>query len=121
MQRQHAVLQQREGPLEIADVQHADALAARVDQRLVGRDIPVVDDEGAVQPGAAAAEHRVAHHLRHAGADGALVGLAAEQAHVGGDAHVVEEQRGRAPAAERQGAFRVDDLVDVVDEAAGSG
>ena len=98
---------------QVTHVEHADARALAVVQRLVGRDIPVVDHKSPVQPGLAAHQHRLAHGLRHAGADGALV---LEQAHIGGDAHVVQKQRGGAHAAQRQRALGVDDVVDVVDQ-----
>ena len=39
-----------EGPLQKADVEHADALAVRPEQGLVAGDIPGVVDEGAVDP-----------------------------------------------------------------------
>ena len=38
--------------LQEADIEHADALAIAVDERLIGGDVPVIDDEGAVEPGA---------------------------------------------------------------------
>ena len=46
-----------------------------------GRDVPVVDDEGAPEPGRALAQHRVGHLLRIALPDRAFVLLGAEQAH----------------------------------------
>ena len=41
------------GRSQEADIQHADALSGAVDERPVGRHVPVVDDEGAVEPGVA--------------------------------------------------------------------
>ncbi|GAB1459522.1 hypothetical protein MASR2M50_12960 [Thauera sp.] len=89
--------------LEKADIEHADAIPAAVEHRFVGRHVPVVDHEGGLQPGPAVVEHVRAHLVRGARAEGAR---ALEQAHVGGDAHVVDEQRGRALAALGQACRR---------------
>ena len=114
---QHRVLHHHEGPLEKADIQHADPPAAGIRQRQIARDIPVLDDEGTPQPGLAAPEHRLAHRRRHPGADRTLGLRVAEQPHIGADAHIVEKERRGALAAEGQRAVRIDDPVDVVDDA----
>ena len=49
--------------LQIAHIQHADALPGGVQQRVVGRHIPVVHHKGAVQPGLALFQHPFAHGL----------------------------------------------------------
>src|SRR3546814_2069588 len=56
----------------------------------LARDIPVVDDEGPVEPGLSLVEHRAPDDAGHPGAERPP---ALEQAHVGADAHVVEKQR----------------------------
>ena len=98
---------------EKADVEHADTLLPAIDQRRIGRHIPVADHEGAVQPGHALLEHRIVHHRRYPGTDGPRI---AEQPHIGRHPHVAEEQRCRPGAAQRQGAVRIDDGIQVVDE-----
>ena len=104
---------QPEGALQVTHIQHADALFVGVQQGLVGAHIPVVHHKSTVQPGVPFAQHLVAHGTRHAGADGALV---LKKAHVGGDAHIVQKERGRALAAKGQRALGVHHAVDVVDE-----
>jgi hypothetical protein len=104
-----------EGRLEKADVEHPDPFAVAVQHRLVAGHVVVVHHEGGVEPHLAFVQHVLAHHLGGAGAEGALAG---EQAHVGGDAGVAEEQGGGALAAQRQGAVAVDDGVEAVHQLA---
>ena len=101
------------GRFQITHIEHANARALAVEQGLVCRHIPVVDHKGPVEPGLAAHQHGLAHGLRHPRANGALV---LEQAHIGGDAHIVQKQRCGADAAHWQGALRVNNVVDVVDQ-----
>ncbi|MCY1296018.1 hypothetical protein D9M70_453840 [compost metagenome] len=96
-QRQVLGLADRLG--QVAYVEHADALAAAVSDRLIGAHVPVVDHEGQVQPFLAAQQHLVAYLARDPRAQRAL---AMEQPHIGGDARVVQEQGGRALAAAGQ-------------------
>ena len=102
-----------ERAFEKADVEHADPLPVAVEQRLVGGNVPFVDDEGAVEPSPPFVKHRTVHRGRDAGADGARI---TEQPDVGRDAYVVEKEGGRARAAEGQGAFGVNDGVEAIDE-----
>jgi len=102
-----------ERAFEKADIEHADAFAAAADQRFIGRDIPVANDEGAVEPGLAVAKHGAVYGVGNPGADGTLAG---KQADIGGHPHVAEEERGGAGAVEGQGALGIDDGVQAVDE-----
>ncbi len=99
--------------LEIAHIKHPDPAAETVQDRTVGRDIPVVDDKGAVEPGAPLAQHRRPHRRRDAGAEraGPL-----EQPHIGRDAHILQKQRRRALPRARRAAVAVDQRIDRVDE-----
>ncbi len=90
-------------------MQHADALTIGVDNRLVGRYVPVVDNERVVDPGVALVEHAASHRVRHARADGALAAIVGN---VGADAHVVEKHRDRSEAALGQAARPVDQIAD---------
>ena len=92
-------------------VQHADALAVSVGDGLVGRDVPIVDDEGIVDPGVAPLEHAGAHHLRYAGAQRTLPRA---YRHVGADTHVTEEQGDGAEAPFRQTVGAVNQVADAV-------
>jgi hypothetical protein len=49
-----------ERSFEKADIEHADPLLMAIEQRFIGRDIPVIDHKGAVQPGSPFIEHRIA-------------------------------------------------------------
>ena len=111
--QQRLILGVAEGFLQKADIEHADTLAIGVDERLVGRDVPVVDDEGAVQPGAPLAHHRRADRRRHPRTQRAPP---LEQADIGRDPHVVQEQRRRSLAALGQAGLAIDEVVDRIDE-----
>jgi len=112
--QQRHLLGGAERRLEKTDIQHAHALAAAVVHRLIGRHVPVIDDEGGLEPGQAALQHVAAHLVRGARAERAR---ALEQAHVGGDAHVIDKQRRRPRAAFGQAACAIDDGVERIDEA----
>ena len=99
--------------LQKSDIEHADALAIAVDERLVGRNVPVVDDEGAVEPGAPLTHHCRADRCRYAGPERAP---ALEQPDIGADPNVVQEQRRRSLAALRQAGRLIDEVVDRIDE-----
>ena len=99
--------------LQKSDIEHADALAIAVDQRLIGRNVPVVDHERAVEPGAPLVHHRRAHRRRHPRPQRAP---ALEQPDIGRDPHVVQEQRRRSLAALRQAGRLIDEVVDRIDE-----
>ena len=93
-----------------------------VGERLVARDVPVVDDEGAVEPGVAArrAPRRAPSATRGCRWRARRVAAPNRRTLVR-DAHVVEEQRRGARLPNGSEPSRVDDLVDVVDEGAGCG
>ena len=107
------VLGAHEGRFGKADIEHADPAAIGIEDRLIGRDIPVVDDEGAVAPRPALIEHGAADFLGDARADGAPV---AEQANIGADADIVEEKRRGALDAIRLAGSMIDEIVDRIDE-----
>jgi len=99
--------------LEKAHVEHTDAVPGAVDDRAIGRDVPVVHDKGAVEPGAPLVQHRVAHCRRDACAEGAGP---LKEPHIGRDAHILEKQRGGALPCPRATAVAIDQCVDRVDE-----
>ena len=102
-----------EGRLEEPDIEHADTLSAAIDDRFVGRDVPVIDDESARQPDLALLQHRLAHDRRDARAERAA---AFEQADIGAHAHIVEKQCRGALASFRQTRLAVNEVVDRIDE-----
>ena len=63
----------QERPFRHADVECADDPVLGIADRFVGRDEPVVEDEGPVAPGLAAVEDVVGDLRRHEGAGGAVV------------------------------------------------
>ena len=99
--------------LEKADIEHADAFSETVEHGFVTGHIEIVPDEGGIQPGIAATEHEIAYLLRHPRPQRALL---TEQAHVGRDARVAEEERRRPLAAEGQRTIAIYDRVDRIDE-----
>lgn len=79
--------------LEQTDVECADDVLPRVANRLVGRNVPIVDYEGRHRPGAAALEHLVENRLAQSRAYGPRA-IVVE--HVRGDAEVALKNRHRA-------------------------
>ena len=57
--------------LDDADIENADHLAMQIVDRAVGRNIPVVDHEGLVEPQLPALEHLLVNLLRYARSNGA--------------------------------------------------
>ena len=102
-----------EGRLQEAHVEHADTLLVTVHDGFVGRDVPVIDNKSAFEPGLAVTQHRSTHRSGNARTERTHT---FEQAHIGADAHIVKEQGSRAVAALRQGIGAVDQIVDGVDE-----
>ena len=80
------------GPLEHPDVEHADDLAVRIANGIVGGDVPVADDEGPAEIALPFGQDGLVHVARHAGPDGPLARVVED---VRRDAQVALEDRRR--------------------------
>jgi len=102
-----------EGRFRNADIEHADAFAGMVEQRIVGGDRPVIDDVGPADPGLAALQHAGPDDVGNAGTQRAAAIVAANRR---GDPHVAEEQRHGALDAELAQPAGRHDVGQVIDE-----
>jgi len=96
-----------------ADVEHADDITADIADGVVSGEEPVVDDEGAADPGFVVIEDAVADFLGGAGAKGTV---AVGKADSGGDAAIVEEEGGGADWIAIVLLVAEDDVLDAVHE-----
>jgi len=99
--------------LKKSRIEHAHAMIVAIQDRLIPRDVPVIDDKCAVKPRAAlastvfrtSAETRVPIARRFS-----------NKLHVSADADIIEEQGDCTQAALRQARAVIDEVIDRIDE-----
>ena len=108
------------GRLGNADIDHAQLRALPVGDRLIGRYIPVIHHIGGVMKALAADQHLLAHICGRAGADRPG---AAGRSQGGGDADIIEKQRGDAAiemiaqlGRQTRAGSGIDQPIDLIDE-----